>query len=123
MMSSAALLLPFWAGAESQIETGSARHLTASAHVDFKIIIPKVLSLEVASGIHPGLGAQTVAISSNSHNVALAATVPGSEAARHDVLLSGAARKAIAQEAPCTLDATGSEAPQASRMICTVSMP
>jgi hypothetical protein len=106
------LLPPLPAAAESQVQTGAGRRLTASAHVNFKIVIPNTLSMDVPSGVH----AQTVAIGSNGRTVVLAATVPGSELPRHDLILGAAARKSIAQDAACALGAHNA-------VICTASMP
>jgi hypothetical protein len=51
MMSGTALLLPLTAMPESQIQTGSASAVSsATAHVNFKIVIPQVLYLQVGAG-------------------------------------------------------------------------
>lgn len=129
LMYSGALLLPFAAAADSQLQTGSQGPLTASAHVRFRVIIPTMLSLDTVK-IDRASGTQTVAIMSNSRNVALTATVGTSGDAKGRVILSAAARKIIAQDAPCTVEgpqnvavlaAAGQAATQ--RVICTVSMP
>jgi hypothetical protein len=129
IMYSSALLLPFAAAADSQLQTGSRGPLNASAHVRFRVIIPTMLSLDTATSAR-ATGTQTVAIMSNSRNVALTATIGTSGDAKGRLILSAAARKIIAQDAPCTLGppqivaglaATGDAATQ--RVICTVSMP
>jgi hypothetical protein len=103
VLGTAALMLPLSAAPESHIQAQTTNAAAgATAHVNFKIIIPRVLYLHVSD-------ADTVAVMSNSHNVALTATVPSTAG-------SGAARKTIAQDAVC-------EAPAASRVICTLSMP
>jgi hypothetical protein len=49
LISGAALLLPLTAATESQLRSGTqSASLSATAQLNFKIIIPKVLSLEVA---------------------------------------------------------------------------
>jgi hypothetical protein len=124
-MSSAALLLPLTAATESQIRTGGpSASLSATAQLNFKIIIPKVLYLQVGREGDRIEGPQTVGIMSNSHNIALNASLRTPLAdgfARGNVILSAGARKAIAQEAICTLD--GQAALAGSRLVCTASMP
>ncbi len=129
-MSSAALLVPMLAVPESRIQTAAAGAAAqATAHVNFKIVIPKVLYLHVA-----GVGdreAQTVAIMSNSRNVWLTATLrtpqtQGTDAAAHgNVILTAAARKVIAQDTACTLSGprAGRAAAGAAQLVCTASMP
>lgn len=132
--TAAALLLPFLAAADSHLQTGaSGGALRATAHLDFKIIIPQVLSMDVANGEDRVAGAKTVAIFSNSRNVTLAASARASDQARGNVILSAAARKVIRQNAACTLAFTRLAAPlqiaaagaqaDAHRVVCTASMP
>ena len=85
-----------------------------------------------------GGAGHTVAVMSNNHNVALAATVGTSTATHGRLILNSAARKIIAQDAPCTLEApqVASDFAQAiagpdmsvtdadsNRVTCAVSMP
>jgi hypothetical protein len=112
----AALLLPFLAAADSQLVGGSASPLRATAHLDFKIVIPRVLSLDV-SGESRIPGAQNVAIYSNSHNVAFGSTIRASDIARGGLVLNAAARRVIAQNVSCGAGT------QTSALICTASMP
>jgi hypothetical protein len=133
LVSSAALLLPISTGAESHLQMrapGAA--LKATAHVDFKIVIPPVLSLDVSERSVRVPGAQPVAVMSNSRNVTLAATASSSDAARGNIILSAAARKVIAQDAFCTLGpvhvahappARDRAASDPRPVICTASMP
>ena len=74
----AAMLLPFAAAPESQDRTQAHSRAVATARVDFKIVIPKVLSLEVLAGIGPGITGQTVAIGARNP----ASTAIGSADAR-----------------------------------------
>lgn len=96
-LSCAALLLPFLASADSQLNTRAVNGaVLATAHLDFKIIIPKVLSLEMGTlRLESGIGGQPCgrhsAIMSNNRNV--------------------------------TLSATAGAAANTHRMTCTVSMP
>jgi hypothetical protein len=131
LMFFGALLLPFLAFADSQLASGTRGPLTATAHLRFRIIIPTVLSLEVADSTRTA-GAQTVTVKSNSHNLALGATLGNSGEATGRVVLSAAARKVIAQDAPCAaqraptaagLAAAHADSAPVERMICTVSMP
>ena len=123
--SCAALLLPFLAAADSQVDSSSGRGaLKASAHLDFKIIIPRVLSMDMADGLEGPRGAQTVAIFTNSHNATLAAAIPASDLARGNIILSSAARKVISQSVDCALGAPASRARMPDALvICTASMP
>ena len=130
LASCAALLLPFLAAADSQVESGSARAaLKATAHLDFKIVIPPVLSMDMADTLEVVRGAQTVAIYTNSHNATLAATLAVSDQARGNIILSSAARKVIAQTVYCApgaaVRAGGAEGSrrQGDGVICTASMP
>jgi len=64
-----ALLLPSTAVPESRVGTGAPNAaLSATAHVNFKIIIPKVLYLRVDNANDRALGAGNVAVMSNGHN-------------------------------------------------------
>jgi hypothetical protein len=125
LASCAALLLPFFAAADSQVEGSSGRGaLRATAHLDFKIVIPRVLSMDMADGLEAPRGAQTVSIFTNSHNATLAATAPASDFARGNVILSSAARKVISQSVDCAPGAPPSRARMADGLlICTASQP
>jgi hypothetical protein len=137
LMGSAALLVPMMAVPESRIQTeGTGTGLQATAHLNFKIVIPKVLYLHVA-GVNDR-DAQTVAIMSNSRNVWLTATLrtpqdadaptrsaANSATAHGNVMLSAAARKIIAQNTACTSSEprAGRAAQDATQLVCTASMP
>ncbi len=125
LMSSAALLLPTLAATESHLQTEAAgTAIRAAAHVDFKIIIPSMLSLDVESGADPTPGAHTVSVFSNSRNVTLAASAHASDSARGSLILSAAARRVISQHAACTLGLIRPAGDaDSSRVVCTVSMP
>ncbi len=124
-MSTASLLLPLTAASESHVQTAApTARAGASAAVNFRIVIPKVLSMQVNDGAGLSLDARTVTIMSSGHTVSLSATErtanPGSPA-RGNVILSSAARKGIAQVAQCGVDRTLSAG---NRMtVCTVSTP
>ena len=131
LIGSAALLLPWAAVPESRVDTAAANSaLQATARVNFKIVIPQVLYLNVG-----GAAADTVAIMSNSRNVWLTATVRPSDDrgsrtrasavandGRGTVILSAAGGKVIAQNTLCTAGETR-PARGLSHVICTVSMP
>jgi hypothetical protein len=138
LMSTAALLMPMMAVPESHVQTAAASTATnvaahAEAHVNFKIVIPTVLSLRMGSADDRGGGAKTMTIMSNGRNVMLSSTARSPEDARvHDgVILSASARKIIAQDAPCALridDAAVSARAHrvnvnSQPLVCTVSMP
>lgn len=120
LVSIASLLLPLTAVPEAHIQTAApGAAVTAAGHVDFKIVIPKVLSLQMEDGNGLALDGTTVSIMSNGHDVSLNATERSSRtsALNHSgVILSSAARKGIAQSVKCKLG-SGRAA------ICTVSMP
>jgi hypothetical protein len=120
LMSTAACLLPLLAAADSHIDSQAPNGTTrATAHVDFKIVIPQVLFLQAA-------GAERVAIMSNSRNVSLSAGVRGADAEvrpRGNVILSAAAGKVIAQDAECARFVRGTASANSSAVICTASMP
>ncbi len=124
----AMLAAPMLAAADSQMQTAAARHTAAAtAHVDFRIIIPTVLSLALDKSAEPGRGAPSVAIGSNGHTVSLAATARGSDA-RSDVILGSGARRNIVQDAACALrnhppTIDSAHAADSRGTICTVSMP
>jgi hypothetical protein len=102
-----ALFMPLMAAAESHVESGAATAaLGATAHLNFKIVIPKVLYLQVAGKAELITGEQTVAVMSTGREVALNATV------------LTAARRSIEQNAPC---ARGDAHP--GPLVCTASMP
>ena len=137
LMSSIALLLPLMAVPESRIESGPVSAASSTtAHVNFKIVIPQLLYLQVGPTNAGPAGAHTVGIMSTGRNVTLNATVrtPDSNIpARRNLILSAAARKAVAQNAQCTLmPAPGGALPAGSldstkagtrTVICTASMP
>lgn len=106
LITGAALLLPLTAVPESRIESGTASTASsATAHVNFKIVIPQVLYLRVGPGDDALAGTQTVAVMSNGRNVTMNSTdrAPGSSAPAHrNVILNTSARGTIAQRAQCT---------------------
>jgi hypothetical protein len=134
------LLLPWLAAADSQPQSGlKATTLRASAHLDFRIIIPRMLALQV-NGAHVALAdagapvatspapnsptadaaglAQTVAVYGNGRTIALGATA--ADDSRSALILSAAARKAIAQDAVC---APAPVRGKARGIVCTASSP
>jgi hypothetical protein len=152
------LLLPWLAAADSQPQGGlRATTLRATAHLDFRIIIPRMLALQV-NGAHVAAAAsaptrvsattgvsappvasapaaaggtvasspavdatdppQTVAIYGNGRTIALGATAV--DDAPSGLILSAAARKAIAQDAVCAPAPVKSSA---RGIVCTASSP
>jgi hypothetical protein len=131
-----ALLLPLMAVPESHIQSGAAGvPMSATAHLNFKIVIPQVLSLQTGNGDDHGERAQTVAIMSNGRNVTLSASVGAHDDfhAHQSVIVSAPARKIIAQDAQCSpslahaaaaRDAASSPVNDgAHSLVCTVSTP
>lgn len=125
VLGTAALLLPLSATPESHIQAPTTNSKSgATARVDFKIIIPRVLYLHVSDTAAVDTPPNTVAVMSNSHNVALTATVrSGTGSVAGSLILSAAARKTIAQDAVCAAPAAAGLAAPANRVICTASMP
>jgi hypothetical protein len=128
----AASLLPSTAVPESRVAAAApGAALSATARLVFKIIVPQVLYLQVGSLSERVLGADTVAVMSNGHDVTLNATLrPLDSTARFDLLLNGAARKGVAQDALCSparRAAAAAAVPVADagtrQVLCTVSMP
>jgi hypothetical protein len=124
-MAAISILLPLCAAPDSQIAGATAARKSAvAAHVDFKIVIPQVLSLDLAGGGSAGFRAHTVAVYSNGRNVTLAASSAESPAARRNVILRAAARRVIAQEAACRLPADAAAVvSKAGALVCTVASP
>jgi hypothetical protein len=138
-MSSAALLVPMAAVPESRIQTAEpGTSLQATAHLNFKIVIPRELYLHV-EGVN-ARDPQTVAIMSNSRNVWLTASVRTPQAqgsdgaspasvnsavAHGNIILSAAGHKVIAQNTACTLSEPriGRAPAGATQLVCTASMP
>ncbi len=122
LLSTAALLLPLPAATDSRIQTPAATSsVSVPAHVDFKIVIPQVLYLQVGDAAGRAPGAGNVAIMSNGRTVSLNATAHAPESnprARGNVILNTAGRRGIAQDAQCRL----ADRP-ARPLVCTVSMP
>jgi hypothetical protein len=75
LVGAAALLLPLMAGAGSILQTQArSGQFVATAQVDFKVIIPAVVSLSIGSGDDPRAASGTVSIMSSSRTVTLRAT-------------------------------------------------
>ena len=109
------LLLPWVAAADSQVATAAgAAH--ASAHLDFKIVIPGVLSLEIPAR-QAAAQAGRMAIGTNSRNVALGCTARG--ATRRDVVLGAPARGTVAAQESVLLP----DMQRPAAVTCTVAMP
>jgi hypothetical protein len=125
LIASVVLFMPMMAMAESHLDTGAiSASLNATAHLNFKIVIPKVLYLNVASDDDRIAGAPTVAVMSTGRDVTLNATLrapaAGGPASVHapagsSIVLTAAARKSIAQNVPCTRGG--------GPIVCTASMP
>jgi hypothetical protein len=145
VVGAAALLLPPTAAPDSHLQAhaGSAAS-SAAAHVNFKIVVPPVLYLQVASANEGAADPRTVAIMSNNHNVTLTATIrtpddnaagaPSGTRGAHTrtpaktvagtFILSAAARKIIAQEAVCTPSASAHRGMgNGNGLVCTASIP
>ena len=133
----ATLLLPLTAVPESRIELGTASTASsATAHVNFKIVIPRVLYLRVGPGDDGLAGTQTVAVMSNGRNLTLNSSdraADSSAPARRTVILNASARGTTAQQAQCTpMPIPAGTAPAYSHdsakmgtraVVCTASMP
>jgi hypothetical protein len=122
------LLLPWLAAADSQPQggLGAKTTLRASAHLDFRIVIPRMLALRV-DGAHLAPAAanataasppQTVAVYGNGRTIALGASA--ADDSPSGLILSAAARKAIAQDAVC---APAPVRGTVRNIVCTASSP
>lgn len=131
-----AWLLPSMAVPESRVASGApGAARSATAHVTFKIIIPKVLYVRVGNASDNALDPGNVAVMSNGHNATLNAalrTLDANAPARGNLILNGAARKGIAQNAQCSLIDRAAPAAAASsgdgnsgvaQIVCTVATP
>ena len=131
-----AWLLPSMAVPESRVASGApGAARSATAHVAFKIIIPKVLYVRVENVSENVLDAGNVAVMSNGHNATLNAalrTLYSTAPARGNLILNSAARKGIAQNAQCSLAdraapaaaaASGDGNSSTPQIVCTVSTP
>lgn len=113
----AVLLVSPLAIADGQLAAGESGRLTANAHLNFRIIIPGVLSLRMLDAANSASGTPLVDIGSNGRTVALASTFAGS-IRRRDSIIGARFRGGVAVQTACATDAHG-----ASRMTCTVSCP
>jgi hypothetical protein len=63
LLGAGALMLPLMVSAESNVQTGAATNSPgATAHVDFSIVIPKILFLRVGTGSAYGTGAALTSV-------------------------------------------------------------
>jgi hypothetical protein len=110
-----ALTLPCVSRSESQRESAAAhRGIMAIARVNFMIVIPRALSLQL------GVDAAALAfgtVASNGYTVSLGAIGAGGEQLRRDTILTAAAHRGLEQEGVCT------PSRPSERALCTVSMP
>jgi hypothetical protein len=110
---SAAALLPLMVSADSQLQAGAATDgANASAHIDFKIVIPKFLYLQADS--------TTAAIAANSRSLTLQAGDESNSAGKASVVLRAVAHKGIEQQTQCAPATAG---PAATRVVCTAATP
>jgi hypothetical protein len=134
--STAALLLPLMAMPESHLQTGAGSAVVATAHLNFKIVIPQVLSLQVGGESEAAAGARTVAIMSNGRTVTLQSTIAASgddrPTAHGNLILNAGARRVIAQDAQCAPQpiqagavtaVTDKSVKVGTQQVCTASMP
>jgi hypothetical protein len=99
---------------------------SASAHVNFKIVIPNVLYVHIGGENARTPDTQSVSIFSNGRNVTLNSSLSTADSRDHahgNLVLSAAGRKVIAQEAPCALKFPRAANGDSRQVICTASMP
>ena len=119
LMICTGLMAPPLASGGSQVRSAAAGGMSVAAHLDFRVIIPRVLSLDTRAG-----ALQTVSIFSNSRNVTLAATLRHADGDGVNVILSAAAGKEISQDAACSRsDSRRLPAGGAARLVCTAAIP
>jgi hypothetical protein len=113
IVGAAALCVPLLTAADSMLETRSdAATLRAQARVDFKIIIPSVLSLDLTHD------ARRAELFSTNRSVSLGVSDRASAASRGATLII-AGRRIIAQTTTCV----PSTAAASALLVCTASMP
>jgi hypothetical protein len=121
LMSGATLLVPLMTAADSRLRAGAPdTALSASAQLNFRIVIPQFLS--VATG-----GADNVSIITNSRSLTLSAGIrmPDSNVrVQGNTLLSAPAGRVIARDSRCTPERVAAAAKiDSRRIVCTASMP
>jgi hypothetical protein len=117
VIGAALLMLPRPAAPDSHLATGARdAALRATAHLDFKIIIPPVLGLNLDSG--PGLhaGGLPVALFGNTPTLTLSSSTRGTS---RNLVLTAVAHGVIAAHSYCGVDG----APGVHRVTCTAAMP
>jgi hypothetical protein len=78
-LAAAALLSPWPVTAESSLVSGAGTaHVGATAHLDFKIVIPPVLALRIDGASLAAGAAPRVSVFSNTRHVLLTASAPSS---------------------------------------------
>lgn len=142
-LAASALLIPWHVTAESSLQTGARTATTgASAHLDFRIVIPPVLALSVEPAGATAGSAARVTILSNTRHVLLSASAPepavgeavaASRTARGTVFLGPRRGSVITAESACRRDAPRVVAQRGHRdtapvvdllpVVCTVTMP
>ena len=113
------LVMPLRSSADSALQASNGKAaLSAVAHVNFKIVIPKVLLLQVEAASGRAAGSATVAVLGNSHSVTM---IPG----HGSVTLSASSGRAIDQATTCAWSANAAAAGEAipARFVCTAVMP
>jgi hypothetical protein len=115
----AGALMPMAAPGESHVQSGVAS-LSASAHLDFRIIIPEVLYLN--TGAADGI-AVPIAVFSNGRSVALATTVHGADSVTAHLILNGAGRRGVSRSSACGSAVKPAGAAGSYRLVCTASAP
>ena len=113
LLTCALWLAPPLAIAEAQFGSVVSGRLSTTAHTDFKIVIPGILSLQMLSVPDSQSGMPRVAVGSNGRTVALAATVAGAKGQRRDSIIGAGARRSIDEQSTCAITGHG-----AARMIC-----
>jgi hypothetical protein len=107
---------PRFAAPDSHLITGPRdRALTATAHLDFKIVIPPVLGLGFEAS-RDRAGAIGITLLGNTHGLLLASSALG---AGRSLVLTAGSRHAIIEQTHCIVAPTRLHTP----VICTASMP
>jgi len=119
LVGAALCAMPRFAAPDSHLVTGPRdQALRASAHLDFKIIIPSVLGLDLEPG-RARAGALGVALFGNTRGLTLGSSIEGAPTPRHGLILTAVARGVISEHAFCALDAPLGP----RRVLCTAAMP
>jgi hypothetical protein len=131
-VGAAAVFLPLAASSDSQVQTGAPdATVSASARLDFRIIIPTVLALRIGENATVASNNRTATLNATLTSAGTPSTnTPGStNSTSANLILTAAAGNTIIHESRCVPKAMHEAAPAVNgrantdHVFCTVSMP